>query len=288
MNHELKLLHPEDFPPILNEIADPPTQLYIRGEMPSTEKKWLAVVGSRACTPYGRQCVRHLIGGLRGQPVVVVSGLAYGIDAEAHKAALDAELTTVAVPGSGLDWNTLYPKANVGLAREILANDAALLSEFEPYAQARDFMFAQRNRIMVGLTHATLVIEAKERSGSLITARLATEYNRDLLVVPGSIFSLESKGTHQFLRLGATAVTSARDILQALAIAQSDEPQSFAEMRTDLSDEEMRVFKILRTPRSREELLSELDMPITEANILLSTMEIKGLLIEELGVVRVA
>ena len=286
MQNDLTLISPKDFPPILNEIADPPTQLYVRGEMPSTEKKWLAVVGSRACTQYGRQCVKHLIGGLRGQPVVIVSGLAFGIDAEAHKAAIDAGLTTVAVPGSGLDWNTVYPKANVGLAREILAKDGALLSEFEPKAQARDFMFAQRNRIMVGLTHATLVIEAQERSGSLITARLATEYNRDLLVVPGSIFSRESKGTHQFLRLGATAVTNSKDILQALGVEQSDEPQSFAELRTDLSDDEMRVFKIIRTPCSRDDLLTELDMPITEANILLSTMEIKGLIVEQLGVVR--
>lgn len=293
-DHEL--VHTRDIPELLAEIADPPTQLYIRGTFPAPskveglapEKKWLAVVGSRACTQYGRQAVRHLISGLRGQPVVIVSGLAYGIDAEAHKAALDAGLTTVAVPGSGLDWNVLYPKGNQGLAREILAAGGALISEFEPHAAARDFMFAQRNRIMVGLTHATLVVEAKERSGSLITARLATEYNRDLLVVPGSIFSPESKGTHQFLRLGATAVGSSDEILQALGISKAEGPQSLAELRTDLSDEEMSVLKTIATPCSREELLAALDMPITEANILLSTMEIKGLIIEELGVVRQA
>lgn len=286
MDDELTLLRPEDFPEILTEIPDAPIQLYIRGTLPSPEYKWLAVVGSRTCTPYGRQAVRHLIGGLRGQPVVIVSGLAYGIDAEAHKAAIDAGLPTVAVPGSGLDWNTLYPKANVGLAREILSRGGALLSEFDPTQQARDFMFAQRNRIMVGLSHATLVIEAKERSGSLITARLATEYNRDLLCVPGSIFSEESKGTHQFLRLGATAVGSASDVLQALGIAKAEGPQSLTELRTDLSDDEMRVMQIIATPCARDELLAELEMPITEANVLLSTMEIKGLIIEELGVVR--
>lgn len=141
---------------------------------------------------------------------------------------------------------------------------------------------------MVGLTHATLVVEAKERSGSLITARLATEYNRDLLVVPGSIFSEESKGTHQFLRLGATAVGSADEILQALGIAKREGPQSLAELRSDLSDDEIRVIEIIASPRSREALLVELEMPITDANILLSTMEIKGLIVEELGVVRIA
>lgn len=287
MDQDLKLLRPEDFPPLLREIADPPVQLYIRGTLPSKDLKWLAVVGSRTCTQYGRQAVKHLISALRGQPVVIVSGLAYGIDAEAHKAAMDAGLTTVAVPGSGLDWNVVYPRANVGLAREILAKGGALLSEFEPEQQARDYMFSQRNRIMVGLTHATLMVEAKERSGSLITARLATEYNRDLLVVPGSIFSPESKGTHQFLRLGATAVGSPEELLQALGITTQTGPKSLAELRTDLSQEEMRVIEIIATPCSRENLLNELSMPITEANILLSTMEIKGLIVEELGVVRI-
>src|SRR3990167_10434800 len=121
MADDLKQLFPSDFPPLLREIPDAPKRLYLRGELPSADKKWLAVVGSRACTPYGRQAVEYLIGGLAGYPVVIVSGLAYGIDAEAHKAALKSGLTTVAVPGSGLDWNALYPKANHGLAREILA-----------------------------------------------------------------------------------------------------------------------------------------------------------------------
>ena len=286
MNNELKLLGTHDFPPLLREIADPPTQLYMRGELPTREMKWLAVVGSRACTQYGRQGVKHLVGGLRGQPVVIVSGLAYGIDAEAHRAALDAGLTTVAVPGSGLDWTVMYPKANIGLARQILDMGGALVSEFPPDQQARDYMFAQRNRIMVGLSHATLIVEAKERSGSLITARLATEYNRELLVVPGSIFSPESKGTHQFLRLGATAVGSPEEILQALGIAKSGGPKILAELRTDLSPAEIRVIEIIATPCSREHLLTELALPITDANILLSTMEIKGLIVEELGVVR--
>ena len=287
MADELKLLSPQEFPPLLKEISDPPKQLHVRGEMPSTDCKWLAVVGSRAMTTYGKQAVRHLIEGLRGYPVVVVSGLAYGVDAEAHKAALEAGLTTVAVPGSGLDWNVLYPRANVGLAREILKAGGALLSEFKPEQRATDYTFPQRNRIMAGLSHATLVIEAKEKSGSLITAKLVTEYNRELLVVPGSIFSAESKGTHQFLRLGATAATSPEDILVALGIAKREGPASWAELREDLSPDELRVFEIIHSPVSRDELISELELPITEANVLLSTMEIKGLIVEELGVVRI-
>ena len=287
MADDLKLLSPQEFPPLLREISDPPKQLHLRGEMPSTDHKWLAVVGSRAMTTYGKQAVRHLIEGLRGYPIVVVSGLAYGVDAEAHKAALEAGLATVAVPGSGLDWNVLYPRANVGLAREILKAGGALLSEFKPEQKATDYTFPQRNRIMAGLSHATLVVEAKEKSGSLITAKLVTEYNRELLVVPGSIFSAESKGTHQFLRLGATAVTSPEDILVALGIAKREGPASWAELRDDLSEDELRVFEIIHSPVSRDELIEELEIPITEANVLLSTMEIKGLIVEELGVVRI-
>jgi DNA processing protein len=294
MAEELKQLSPAEFPTLLREIADPPKQLYLRGELPAQSevegpggKKWLAVVGSRAMTSYGKQAVRHLIEGLRGYPVVIVSGLAYGVDAEAHKAALEAGLTTVAVPGSGLDWNVLYPKANVGLAREILKAGGCLLSEEKPDAKTMDYMFPKRNRIMVGLSHATLVVEAKEKSGSLITAKLATEYNRELLVVPGSIFSDASKGTHQFLRLGATAATAPEDILIALGLEKREGPASLSELRDDLSADEQRVFEILASPIPRDELLAELALPVTEANVLLSTMEIKGLIAEELGVVRI-
>ena len=284
MADDLKQLFPSDFPPLLREIPDAPKRLYLRGELPSADKKWLAVVGSRACTPYGRQAVEYLIGGLAGYPVVIVSGLAYGIDAEAHKAALRHGLPTVAVPGSGLDWNVLYPKANHGLAREILARGGALLSEEEPETAAADWTFPKRNRIMVGLSHATLVIEAKEKSGSLITAKLATEYNRDLLIVPGSIFSESSKGTHQFLRLGAQAATSPADILQTLGL--EERTSAALELRTDLSESEIRVLHLIASPLSRDELIRALELPTTEVNVLLSTMELKGLIVESLGVVR--
>jgi DNA processing protein len=284
MGVELKLLSRADFPSQLQEINDAPKQLYVRGTLPSAEKVWLAVVGSRACTPYGERVVKFLIEGLRGYPVVIVSGLAYGVDALAHRCALDNGLTTVGVPGSGLDWQTLYPRANVGLAREIVAAGGALLSEFKPDMKATDYTFPKRNRIMAGLCQATLMIEAKEKSGTLITAKLTVEYNRDLLVVPGSIFSPESAGVHQFLRLGATPITSAEDLLQALKLAPRKKREI---LRGDVSDAEIRVLEILASPISRDGLITALELPITEANILLSTMEIKGLIVEELGVVRV-
>ncbi len=286
MEDELKLLAPSEFPQLLQEIPDRPKQLHVRGTLPSDEYKWLAVVGSRACTDYGRRACRYLIEGLRGYPVVIVSGLAYGIDAEAHKAAIDANLATVGIPGSGLDWEVLYPRANVALAREILEKGGALASEFKMDQKAADYTFPARNRIMAGMTHATLMIEAKEKSGTLITAKLAVDYNRELLVVPGSIFAEESRGVHQFLRLGATAVTKPEDILMTLGIVPR-ESGGLASLRSDLSTEELQVCEILASPRSRDALLAILDMPIMEANILLSTMEIKGLIVEELGVIRI-
>ncbi len=285
MNDALQTLVPDEFPLLLQHIPDRPKQLLVRGTLPSDEMRYLAVVGSRACTDYGRRSCRYLIEGLRGYPVVIVSGLAYGIDAEAHKAAMDAGLTTVGVPGSGLDWDVLYPRANVALAREILEKGGALISEFKPDQKAADYTFPQRNRIMAGMSHATLVIEAKEKSGTLITAKLAVDYNRELLVVPGSIFAEESKGVHQFLRLGATAITKPEDVLMALGITPSDSA-TLSSLRTDLSADEMRVLDLIATTRARDELLAALAMPITDANVLLSTMEIKGLIVEELGVIR--
>jgi DNA processing protein len=287
MESDLKALAPADFPALLQEIPDRPKRLHLRGTLPPSSHKWLAVVGSRACSDYGRRVCRYLIDGLRGYPIVIVSGLAYGIDAEAHRNALDAGLTTVGVPGSGLDWRVLYPRANVALAKEILAQGGALLSEEEPMQKAADYTFPKRNRVMAGMSHATLVIEAKEKSGSLITAKLAAEYNRELLVVPGNIFSEESRGTHQFLRLGAAAVTSPADILVALGIQTRDGASSLSQLREDLSAQERRVFEIIASPLSRDKLLAVLDLPITEANVLLSTMELKGLIVEELGVVRI-
>lgn len=272
-----------DFPPLLNEIPDPPKRLYLRGEFPSFELRWLAVVGSRACTRYGEAVVKYLIEGLRGYPVAIVSGLAYGIDALAHRAALDNGLPTVALPGSGLDWNILYPRAHVPLAKEIIEKSGAIASELELDEEARDYTFPKRNRIMAGMCRATLVIEAKEKSGSLITAKLCAEYNRDLLVVPGQIFSEASKGTHQFLRLGATAITSVEDLLQALDLAPREKRVI---LRGDVSDDEMRVLEIIASPLARDEVLAALELPIPEGNSLLSMMEIKGLIVEEFGMIR--
>jgi len=279
---EIQKLPLKEFPALLREIPDAPKQLYVRGELPR-ERIYLTVVGSRAMSAYGKQACDYLLKGLAGYPIAVISGLAYGVDAMAHKTALEAGLPTIAVPGSGLDWDVLYPRANVSLAREILAAGGALLSEFEPNTKANDHTFPQRNRIMAGISKATLLIEARERSGTLITARLTTEYNRELLVVPGSIFSEGSRGTHQFLKLGATPVTEPEDIIRALGLEPKERA---ARAMSDLSENERQIFDIVSSPLSRDDLIGSLGLSISEANVLLSSMEIKGLIIEEYGVVR--
>jgi DNA processing protein len=282
---ELRLLRPDEHPAFLAEIPEPPEQLWLRGTLPDTEStKWLTVVGARAYTPYGKAACEHLIAGLRGSPVVIVSGLALGIDAIAHAAALDAGLVTVAIPGSGLGWDVLYPRTNHSLAHAIIEADGALLSENDPTFRAQKWSFLERNRIMAGISHATLIIEATEQSGTLVTARLATDYNREVLVVPGSIFSETSRGTHRYLRHGAAPVGSAEEILDALGLMT--QPHLPNLLRTDISEDEQSVLAFLATPRPRDELIRALALPASRISSLLSAMELKGLIGETMGEIR--
>lgn len=284
----MKELQPDQFPRRLREIADPPEKLYIEGVLPPEDRKWLCVVGSRRYTNYGREVCEKLVEGLRGYPVVVVSGLALGIDALAHRAALAAKLPCVAVPGSGLDRKVLYPSTNRRLAEDIGKSDGALLSEFEPDFAATAWSFPQRNRIMAGLSDAVLVIEAEQRSGTLITARLATEYNRDVFTVPGSIFSASSAGPHMLIRLGATPITSANDLRTALGFEVAT-PSTISDKRyEDCSPEELHIIEILKEPLARDELIGKLALPISRANALLSMLELKGHIKESAGEIHLA
>jgi DNA processing protein len=232
------------------------------------------VVGSRKYTSYGRQVIEHLFKGLAGYPVGIVSGLALGIDALAHETALTHNLYTLAVPGSGLADNVIAPATNRRLARRILSAGGGLLSEFPPEMPAANWTFPQRNRIMAGMTKATLLIEAGEKSGTLITARMATDYNRELLIVPASIFSSTAKGVHQFLKLGATPVTDAADILQVLGI--ETRISGDATPRPILTVLEETVISLLIEPQERDTLIRALGTSPSEANMLLMQMEIQG------------
>lgn len=214
----LRQLAREEYPKGLLEIPEPPAFLWMRGSYAPLGTKHLVVVGSRSLSPYGQQACQDLLAGLAGHPISVVSGLALGADACAHRAALAAGLHTIAVPGSGLMDSVLAPRTNLSLAEEILAAGGALLSEQEPDHVPFPSDFPSRNRIMVGMADAVLVIEAGERSGTLITARLAADYNRNLLCVPHRIGDPNGVGANQFIRLGAELVTEPTHILQALGL----------------------------------------------------------------------
>ena len=217
-----------------------------------------------------------MIGGLAGYPIGIISGLALGIDSLAHEAALEHGLYTVAVPGSGLDDSVIYPASHKRLAHRIVESGGGLLSEFEPTLAAAKWTFTQRNRIMAGMCHATLLIEAAEKSGTLITARMAADYNRELLVVPGSIFTKTSAGTHQFLKLGATPITDALDILSVLGIT----PEETSTLPLpELSPLETRVITLLHEPTDRDTLIRQLGLPAHEASTLLMQMELNGLIV---------
>lgn len=285
MEFPIREIGPEAFPPLLNEIPDPPTSLTYRGELPPPDLKLLAVVGSRNYTTYGKQVVDHLIRGLRGYPVGIVSGMALGIDSLAHRAALDANLYTLAVPGGGLNDDVLYPRSHVRLAREILASGGGLLSEFEPHFKATPWSFPQRNRIVTGMTHATLLIEAAERSGTLISARLASDYDRDLMVVPGNIFSANTAGCHQFLKLGAIPVTSPEDILDTLGIDRETVRDEQRSSRT-YTEDESKVLAALTEPMERDELIRATGIPAPNAAAVLMALEVSGDIAEDDGIIR--
>jgi len=279
-------LKQEQFPKPLLEIPQPPKTLYIIGKLPDPELIYLAVVGSRKYTSYGRDICEKLIRGLKDYPIVIVSGLALGIDTIAHKAAMEVGLTTISFPGSGLDNNVLYPRTNINLAQEIIDSGGCLISEFEPNFIATLYSFPQRNRLMAGISKAVLVIEAEEKSGTLITARMALDYNRDVLAVPGSAFSSNSNGTNNLIKQGATPITSSEDILEALGFEIERPEISDKEKYADCSKEELAIIKLLHEPMERDDLIRESGMKIAEANALLSIMELKDFIKEELGEIR--
>lgn len=281
----IRELAPEALPAALREIPEPPPRLWMRGAWPDASTKYLVVVGSRALSAYGQSALDTLIGGLAGYPVSIVSGLALGTDAAAHRAALAAGLHTVAIPGSGLDDAVIGPRTNLGLAQDILARGGALLSEHPPTQTARPYHFPSRNRLMVGLADAVLVIEAGKQSGTLITARLAAEYNRDLLCIPHRLGDPHGFGPHLFLRLGATLVTEPLHILEALGIPLRESVSPSPRPKpSDLTGAETAVWDALAEPTARDELLRSLSsIGPGEALTALVALELRGLVKEELG-----
>ena len=207
-------LHDELYPPLLREIASPPPVLFTSGQLQALQLPQIAIIGSRSCSLYGRQAAAQFAEQLAAAGLSICSGLASGIDTAAHQATVSAGQTTVAVLGNGLD--SIYPERNAALASAIRER-GALISEFPRHAAPKPDHFPRRNRIISGMSLGVIVVEAALRSGSLITARLAMEQNREVFAVPGSIRSAQSRGCHRLIREGALLVESASEVIEAVS-----------------------------------------------------------------------
>ena len=263
----------KDFPGVLGHIVDPPKTLYVRGTLPAKDHKLLCIVGSRALSEYGERVLRHFFKKFEGYPISIVSGLALGTDGLAHKLALTHGLHTIAVPGSGISDEALYPKTHLSLAHTILESGGALLSEFPPNFKAQLWSFPKRNRIMAGMSDAVFMLEAGEKSGTLITARMASEYNRELCTIPHSLFSENGKGPHQFLRLGATIVTEPEHVLEILGL-DTEAP----DISVSLRPLELKVLNLLEEPQTIEQLILLLSLSREDILSILSSLEIKEII----------
>ena len=262
-----------DYPERLTEIPAPPPVLYVRGDLLPADRHAVAIVGTRRMTAYGRDVTARIAAGLAEAGVTVVSGLALGIDGVAHRAALDAGGRTVGVMGCGV--NVPYPAAHVRMADE-MADRGAVLSEYAPDRKPEAANFPARNRIISGLSLGTVVIEAPERSGALITVSFALDHGREVFVVPGDVRSEMSAGCNALLRDGARAVRSAEDILADLNLAGRHAPVAI-QPALPLGDAERSVLEVLRAgPMHIDEIAVALGQPVFQVATQLMMLELDG------------
>jgi DNA processing protein len=271
------ILGRNELPALLRAIHDPPKRLHLRGdgETEILSRSAVAVVGARMCSSYGRQTARMLGRELAAAGIVVVSGLARGVDGEAHRGALEVEGHTVAVLGCGIDRN--YPVEHARLAQQI-AERSLIVSEYGPGIEPLPWRFPARNRIIAGLSLATIVVEARERSGALITADFALDEGREVFAVPGEITSRLSVGTNALLRLGATPLTSPVDVLESLGVEQRERagPQ--------VGDDAGSLLE--RLPATVDELVRSSGWSAGVVGAALAELELAGLAAEGEGVYR--
>ncbi len=276
---DVRLVERSRFPPLLRAIFDPPKRLYLRGGAGEEvlERPAVAIVGARACSPYGAQVARRLGRELARAGLVVVSGLARGIDGEAHRGALEAGGVTVGVLGCGIDRD--YPAAHAELARRI-RETGLVVSEYEPGVEPAPWRFPARNRVIAGLCAATVVVEARERSGALITADLALEEGRDVLAVPGEIVSALSAGTNALLKLGAAPCTSAEDVLELFGITQDERsPPAVEGAAKDV---------LAALPGAADDVVRATGLDARAVAVALAELELAGLVSEGDGIFRPA
>ena len=261
------------FPPLLRQIPSPPILLYLRGNLEVSDQLALAIVGTRNATVYGRSVTRRLASDLAATGVTVVSGLARGIDAVAHRAALEVGGRTLAVFGCGVD--VIYPAEHRRLADEVAAQ-GALISEYPLGRQPAADQFPVRNRLISGLSLGVVITESRERSGALITAEFAGQQGRDVFAVPGSILTQSSAGPHRLIQDGAKLVMKVEDILSELNIhLAARQPELTAAV--PLSAEEEQILEVLAgDPVHVDEISVHTDIPVQQVSSLLTLMEVRG------------
>ncbi|MEJ6951502.1 DNA-processing protein DprA [Natronospora cellulosivora (SeqCode)] len=280
----------DKYPKILKNIYDPPPVLFYKGKL-NFEYPAISIIGSRRSTTYGRKYAEKLAYELAQRGVTVISGMARGIDTCAHVGTLKAKGRTIAVLGSGLD--IIYPSENRDLAKEI-QNEGAIISEYPPGVKPLSANFPQRNRIISGLSRGILVIEAADRSGSLITANLALEQGRELFAIPGNIDRPQSRGCNRLIQNGAKMVTNVDDILEELYLYKEtnnnyrlnkDNKESYKANYPELSEKEKNLIKIFENEREMkiDKIISKSGKRASEVNALLLKLELKGVLKREAG-----
>lgn len=269
----------EAYPRRLKEIDQPPPVLYLRDNLQPEDEWAVAIVGTRGITAYGRQVTAEITSVLARRGVTVISGLARGIDAEAHKAALNAGGRTLAVLGSGVDQ--IYPPEHRQLANQIIAS-GALMSDYAPGTPPDGVNFPPRNRIISGLSMAVIVIEAGERSGALITAEFAADQGREVFAVPGNINAPKSVGCNRLIHQGARPLLTPEDVLESLDLA-SFQQQRVARAVLPKDEVEARLLSVLtREPMHVDDIRARVDMPIEKVSATLALMELKGM-VRQLG-----
>lgn len=267
----------DDYPQMLKNIDNPPAVLYCKGDLSQCNlKKTLAIVGSRRASSYAKDALSKIISELSGTDICIVSGLASGIDTTAHTQALESNLKTIGVIASGFDFT--YPASNKDLYKKIENGNGAILSEYFPTFQPLQFRFPQRNRIVSGLSFGTLVAEASLKSGALITANLTLEQGRELMCIPGLITNPNTQGIYKLLKNGATLVTCADDILEALNWEIKIEQQKLFDT-PDLNEDEKIIYEALEIEdKCVDELQAFTKLSIDNLLMYLTTMELKGII----------
>ncbi|MBM3206125.1 MAG: DNA-protecting protein DprA [Candidatus Staskawiczbacteria bacterium] len=266
----------ESYPESLKKISDAPKVLYYKGILPSKDEKIIAVVGTRRPSPYGQQATIQIAGELTNENITIISGMAPGIDTFAHKICVEKQKRTIAVLGTGLDEKSIYPQQNLELSRKIIETGGCLISELKEGTHGSKFTFPRRNRIVSALSAGVLVVEAKEKSGSLITANYAKKQNKKLFAIPGPIFSLNSAGPNRLIKEGAKIVQGPKDILNELNLVQSKKQK---EIFGETSEENL-ILKALK-----EEALY-IDKIIEKTNLGASTVATSLALLEISGKIR--